>query len=102
MVIEWLTFEVDPENREKFIQIDEEIWTAVLSQYPGFIAKEVWISPENLGQVVFVVHWQTREQWKSIPQEDLEAVGQRFDAAVKFDYAMVDSREYQVRRFPQS
>ena len=102
MVIEWLTFEVAPEHREQFIQIDDEIWTAALSQYPGFLSKEVWISPENLGQVVFIVHWQTREQWKSIPQDELDAVETRFDEAVEFDYAMVDSREYQVRRYPRS
>lgn len=102
MVIEWLTFELDPENRETFIQLDDEIWTAALRQYPGFLSKEVWISPNQLGQVVFVVHWQTREQWKSVPQDELEAFQERFDAAVDFDYTMVDSREYQVRRYPHS
>jgi uncharacterized protein (TIGR03792 family) len=102
MVIEWLTFEVSPENRETFIQMDDAIWTAALSQYPGFISKEVWISPSQLGQVVLVVHWQTREQWKSIPQEELDAIEARFDEAVPFDYTMVDAREYQMRRYPRS
>jgi len=51
---------------------------------------------------VFVVHWQTRDQWKSIPQDELDAVETRFDEVVEFDYAMVDSREYQVRRYPRS
>ena len=102
MVIEWLTFEVDPENRERFIQLDDEFWTASLSQYPGFISKEVWISPDRLGQVVFVVHWQTREQWKSIPKKDLDAIEARFKGAVKFNYEMVDAREYQVRRYGQT
>jgi uncharacterized protein (TIGR03792 family) len=102
MVIEWLTFEVDPEYRETFVQIDDQIWTSSLSQYPGFISKEVWISPEYLGQVVLVVHWQTREQWKAIPQEELDAIEQRFSQAVSFDYALVEVREYQVRRYPTS
>lgn len=102
MVIEWLAFEMAPEHRETFIQIDDEIWTPALSHYPGFISKEVWISPEQLGQVVFVIHWQTREQWKSVPEDDLKAVTERFDEAVPFDYTMVDSREYQVRRYPRT
>jgi hypothetical protein len=46
------------------------------------------------------VRWQTREQWKTIPQAELEAVEQQFDAAVNFSYRMVDAREYQVRRYP--
>ncbi|MBD1872652.1 TIGR03792 family protein [Nodosilinea sp. FACHB-131] len=100
MVIEWLTFAVDPENRETFVRVDNEIWTAALSQYPGFISKEVWISPDLLDQVVYVVRWQTREQWKAIPQADLEAIEKQFDAVVNFSYRMIDAREYQVRRYP--
>ncbi|MBD2114746.1 MULTISPECIES: TIGR03792 family protein [Cyanophyceae] len=100
MVIEWLTFAVDPENRETFVRLDNDIWTAALSQYPGFVSKEVWISPDLLDQVVYVVRWQTREQWKAIPQADLDAIEQQFDAAVNFSYRMIDAREYQVRRYP--
>lgn len=100
MVIEWLTFAVDPENRETFVRLDNEIWTAALSQYPGFISKEVWISPDLLDQVVYVVRWQTREQWKAIPQADLEAIEKQFDEAANFSYRMIDAREYQVRRYP--
>lgn len=100
MVIEWLTFAVDPENRETFVRLDNEIWTAALSQYPGFISKEVWISPNLLDQVVYIVRWQTRELWKAIPQADLEAIEKQFDAAVDFSYRMIDAREYQVRRYP--
>ncbi|MGB3199283.1 MAG: TIGR03792 family protein [Nodosilinea sp.] len=100
MVIEWLTFAVEPEHRETFIRLDNDIWTAALSQYPGFISKEVWISPDLHDQVVFMVRWQTREQWKSIPQEELDAVEREFDGAVEFNYRMIDAREYQVRRYP--
>jgi uncharacterized protein (TIGR03792 family) len=99
MVIEWLTFAVDPDNRETFIRLDNEIWTAALSEYPGYLSKEVWISPDLLDQVVFVVRWQTREQWKGIPQDVLDAIEQRFDQAVTFPYRMIDAREYQVRRY---
>lgn len=99
MVIEWLTFAVDPDNRETFIRLDNEIWTAALSEYPGFISKEVWISPDLLDQVVFMVRWQTREQWKAIPQDVLEAIEQQFDEAVNFSYRIIDAREYQVRRY---
>ncbi len=100
MVIEWLTFAIDPDSRETFIRLDKEIWTAALSQYPGFIAKEVWISPDLLDQVAVVIRWQTREQWKAIPQDVLDAVQEQFDEAANFSHRMIDSREYQVRRYP--
>jgi uncharacterized protein (TIGR03792 family) len=100
MVIEWLTFAVDPENRETFIRIDHDIWTAALSQYPGFVSKEVWISPDLHDQVIQVIRWQTREQWKAILQAELDALDHQFKEALGFDYRLIDSREYQVRRYP--
>jgi uncharacterized protein (TIGR03792 family) len=102
MVIEWLTFQVAPENREAFIKVDSEIWTAALSQCPGYISKEVWISPEQDDQVIFIVRWQTREQWKSISEDWLEEVTARFNKAVDFPHKMLESKEYQVRRHPFS
>lgn len=102
MVIEWLTFAVDPDNRETFIRLDKEIWTVALSQYPGFISKEVWISPDLLDQVIIVIRWQTRAQWKAIPQDVLDAVQEKFEQAANFSHRMIDSREYQVRRYPSA
>jgi uncharacterized protein (TIGR03792 family) len=100
MVIEWLTFAVTPEHRETFIRIDYDIWTAALSQYPGFISKEVWISPDLADQVVCMIRWQTREQWKAIPQAELDRIEQQFDTAFGHTYRIIDAREYQVRRYP--
>lgn len=100
MVIEWLKFRVSPEHRERFVQQDAEIWTIALSQYPGFLSKEVWISPDNLAEVVAVTHWQTYEQWKAIPEADLESIEARFAEAMgDAEYAIVESARYQVRKF---
>ncbi|MEL6439474.1 MAG: TIGR03792 family protein [Cyanobacteria bacterium J06621_8] len=103
MVIEWLKFVVDAESREQFIQQDEKIWTAALSTYPGFLGKEVWIEPDALGKIIFIIRWQTREQWKSIPREDLIKIEQGFSKVMKsmdISYKMTESKEFQVRKFP--
>lgn len=100
MVIEWLKFRVTSEQRERFVQQDAEIWTTALAQYPGFLSKEVWISPDNLEEVIIVTHWQTYEQWQAIPPEDLESIEARFAEAMgSADYAIVESARYQVRKF---
>ena len=102
MVIEWLKFTVDPSSREKFIKKDEAIWTASLATYPGFLGKEVWIEPNKANQVVFIIRWQTREQWKSIPRSDLNAIEQKFSTVMKemeIDYQMIESKEFQIRKF---
>ena len=103
MVIEWLKFRVDPDSREQFIQQDEAIWTAALATYPGFLGKEVWIEPNDSDKVIFTIRWQTREQWKSIPASDLAKIEQRFSTKMRemnIKYKMIESKEFQIRKFP--
>lgn len=102
MVIEWLKFQVAEELRENFIQKDEEIWTAALAKYSGFLGKEVWISPEDPQEVIFVIHWETREAWKAIPQDYLNATEKRFNQAFEQNtYKIIEAQEYSVRKFIQ-
>lgn len=100
MVIEWLKFQVDLKRREEFIQKDTEIWTPVLAKSPGFLGKEVWINPDSPTEVIFVIHWESREQWKSVSQKLLDETEQRFAEAMGNSYQMLESQEYQVRKFP--
>ncbi|MEL6494649.1 MAG: TIGR03792 family protein [Cyanobacteria bacterium J06623_7] len=103
MVIEWLKFKVDSDSREKFIQQDEKIWTASLSTYPGFLGKEVWIEPNASNTVIFTIRWQTREQWKSISIKDLAEIERQFSSVMRdigINYKMIESKEYQIRKFP--
>lgn len=100
MVIEWLKFNVVPEQRERFVQLDEQIWTSALSRYPGFLGKEVWVSPDDLSEAILVIRWETFEQWQAIPRPDLEAVEARMREAMGDRYELLESRRYQVRKFP--
>jgi uncharacterized protein (TIGR03792 family) len=102
VVIELLKVKIPPELREKYIQKDAEIWTAVLAKYPGFIGKEVWINPNDLTEVVLIIRWETREHWDAIPEGDLEAIAFNFNQAMGESYPIVESAEYQVRKFPHS
>lgn len=100
MVIEWLKIRVSPELREKFIAKDAEIWTAMLSGYPGFLSKEVWINPETPGEVVLIIRWETLEQWKAIPAERLAETDTRFTQAFGEPQEIIEAAQYQVRKFP--
>lgn len=101
MVIEWLKIKVSPELREKFIQKDAEIWTAMLASYPGFLGKEVWINPQMPDQVVLMIRWRSLEEWKSVPQERLEETEQQFTQAFGAKQQIIEADQYQVRKFPQ-
>ncbi len=96
MVIEWLKFRVDPAQRDRYLAIDDEIWTSALATYPGFIDKTVWLDPNRDDEVIFVIAWATREQWKAIPQEEIDQINQRFDAALGIDHYLIESKEFSV------
>lgn len=100
MVIEWLRVNVVPELRELYLQKDHEIWTAGLSQYPGFLNKEVWISPDRLNEVVLVIRWESFEAWKAIPSDVLASLDAAFNAVMGETHEIVDAGGYQVWRFP--
>ncbi|MEG3896150.1 MULTISPECIES: TIGR03792 family protein [unclassified Microcoleus] len=95
MVIECLRFKVPPEKWEAFIRRDEEVWTAGLRNFPGFLGKEILVDAvEN--EVVMLIRWETREQWKSVPQSTIDELD---DQMGDLQIAIAESREYQVRKF---
>jgi uncharacterized protein (TIGR03792 family) len=100
MVIEWLKVKVAPDLREKFIQKDAEIWTPLLSSYPGFLGKEVWIDPEKPTEVVFIIRWASHEAWKSVSSERLNQTEQHFTKEFGEPQQIIETAQYQVRKFP--
>ncbi len=95
MVIEWLQFNVPPEKRSAFLERDEAVWTQGLQKYPGFIGKETWIDPQTTN-IILVIRWETRQQWKAIPQADLDALDRQMG---DLRMPIIKSYEYQVRKF---
>ncbi|WP_246564598.1 TIGR03792 family protein [Leptothoe spongobia] len=96
MVIEWLKFKVPTTQRDRYLTLDNEIWTSALVAYPGFLDKTTWLDPNHDDEVIFVISWATREQWKAIPEDELDQINQRFDEALGFDYEMLESKEFVV------
>lgn len=74
MVIEFLTFDVEPSELEQWLQIEEQHWSRFLEQQDGFIKKEIWRPVEDQRSVHAVIWWESIEQWHSIPQDELDAV----------------------------
>jgi uncharacterized protein (TIGR03792 family) len=95
LTIERLTFQVDPTIRDKFLAEDAAIWTQMLASQPGFLGKEVWLS-ENPQEIVAIMHWASREQWKAIAVVDLVETDRRFTAAVGPGFELLDCSEFSV------
>jgi uncharacterized protein (TIGR03792 family) len=64
MVIEFLTFTVDPADREAWMSVEE----------PGFIDKQLWTDREHADQVHAMIRWETEAHWHAIPHDELAAV----------------------------
>jgi uncharacterized protein (TIGR03792 family) len=74
MVIEMLTFVVDPGELAGWLSVEEANWSRFLERQDGFVRKEMWRSADDPSRVHAVIWWESMEQWRAIPQAELDAV----------------------------
>jgi len=98
VAIEELQVRVSPDARERFVRLDEEIWTAMLRSRPGYLGKEVWLDTDDPGALKLVVRWERFDDWFGIPADLLARTETRFDRAFGRDYTM-EVNAYQLRKF---
>lgn len=98
MIVEWIRFKVAPNYRERFVQIDHDVWTAFLTTCPGFIRKEVWISPDEPSEVILAIHWATLAQQQAIAPADLDKTDQQFITKLGVPFQLLDIKLYQLRK----
>lgn len=80
MVIEFLTFDVDPDERDQWLAVEERCWSRYLEGCPGFAGKEMWVDDDDPGRVHAVIRWESREAWDAVPRADVEAVDEAMGA----------------------
>lgn len=74
MVVEFLTFAIDPVELDDWLDVDERTWTRFLSAQPGFVSKHVWLDREHPGTVHAAITWHDERSWRAIPAEQLVEV----------------------------
>jgi len=74
MVIEFLTFNVPPDELDEWLAVEEQHWSRFLEWQDGFIRKEMWRSHDDPTKVHAVIWWESVEQWKAVKQEDIDHV----------------------------
>jgi uncharacterized protein (TIGR03792 family) len=74
MVIEFLTFRVDPAERAEWLPVEEETWTRFLERQPGFVRKELWTNRDDPFEVHAIIWWQNQESWFSITAAQVDQV----------------------------
>ncbi|MFQ5516918.1 MAG: TIGR03792 family protein [Acidimicrobiia bacterium] len=83
MVVEFLTFRVDPVDVERWLEAEAKAWTSALRRRPGFVRKELWRSAADPGEVHAVIWWQSEEAWKSMSRSEVAAVDQQMGSLLR-------------------
>ena len=76
--MEHLVFKVAPEDVERYLEVDHEIWTLKEAYAPGFdhipfLYKEVWLNDNKPGEIHFIFAWESIESWREIDQKEYQA-----------------------------
>jgi uncharacterized protein (TIGR03792 family) len=100
--VEWLQFQIPVEVQANFIETDRRIWTSFLSKQKGFIRKEVLTNLAKPEDLTLLIYWQTLADWKSIPQNRLDEVQNRFEQELGMYYPIRESRAYHLNHSAQT
>ncbi len=74
MIIEFLTFTIDPAERAEWLPVEEQTWSRFLERQNGFISKQLWVERDRPNEVHAVITWESESAWHSIPDDELAAV----------------------------
>jgi uncharacterized protein (TIGR03792 family) len=74
VIVEFLTFRVDPAEQAGWLPVEEQTWSRFLEQQPGFVRKEMWTNREDPWEVHAIIWWETQEQWFSITSEKVAEI----------------------------
>jgi len=93
LAVEELIMRIRPDLLEKWIELDHQIWTKGLAEWPGFAGKELWLSGMVPGEVTVIVYWTDLDLWKAIDEEWLERTDKQvFDILGKENIEYVEAR----------
>ena len=77
-VVEHLRVKVPAEARQAWLDAERSSWEPWLAQQPGYLGRDLlWDAEREEGTLL--IRWASREQWKAIPEAEVEAVQERFE-----------------------
>jgi uncharacterized protein (TIGR03792 family) len=79
-VVEHLRLKVPADARQAWLQAERETWEPWLQRQDGFLGRQLlWDAERQEG--VLLIHWRSRRQWLTIPEQEIAAVQRRFERA---------------------
>jgi len=81
-VVEHLRVQVRSDARAAWLHAESLTWEPWLRQQSGYLGRELrWDAEREEG--VLLIRWASREQWKAIPEEEVERVQVRFEVQAR-------------------
>ena len=77
-VVEHLRIQVPDQARDAWMEAEQGSWEPWLAEQEGFLGRDLLWDPTR-EEGTLLIRWSSREAWKAIPQEEVEAVQQRFE-----------------------
>lgn len=66
MVVEYLTFAVEPGELARWLEVEERIWSRFLEEQPGFVRKQMWVERGDEPHVHAVIWWRDMDAWQAV------------------------------------
>ncbi len=77
-VVEHLRVKVPAEGRQAWLAAEQGSWEPWLAQQDGFLDRQLlWDAEREEGTLL--IRWASKDQWKAIPPEAVDAVQARFE-----------------------
>jgi len=77
-VVEHLRIKVPADGRQAWLEAEQGSWEPWLAQQDGFVGRDLlWDAEREEGTLL--IRWASREQWKAIPEQEVERVQARFE-----------------------
>jgi uncharacterized protein (TIGR03792 family) len=81
-VVEHLRLKVPVDSLAAWLQAERDTWEPWLQRQDGFLGRDLlWDAEREEG--ILLIRWRSRQQWLAIPESEIAAVQQRFEAAAR-------------------
>ena len=82
LVTEELRLEIPSKFKEIWLKAEKEVWEPWLSMQDGYLGRKIFWNKEK-EEALILVKWENRKLWKSISDNEVNKIQEKFEANVK-------------------
>ena len=82
IVTEELRLEIPSKFKEIWLKAEKEVWEPWLSMQDGYLGRKIFWNKEK-EEALILVKWENRKLWKSISDNEVNKIQEKFEANVK-------------------